>query len=645
MPGFEILFQAVDEASPAIQKLSKEMLAAAERSDRFAGEIFNASQKADQGLSKIPPKASQAKDSINALQQASQQLTQQLLGFATVAGITAFFKSSADAALEEEEALRRLAFAVDATGNSFDQNKIRILGFAQEQQALTRFSDTETYEALGRLTRVTGDVGQAMQVTRLAFGMASASGKDLNSILDLLGPILNGDASRLRALKNEFGAFIGNADTAQEVISALSSKFLGAAESEKGFAKELATSKNALNDFQETVGGGVLPVFRILLNTLAQGVKFTEVLGLVLANFTARAVVGFEAMGKELQAIFTAKFSRLPEIGRETAARMEAIEEESASMAAEIEKRYSRERIQTIQEEGEIKARVTEESIERANREAEEKKRASQDAHDTIVRLDAEKLDLEENHLESKRILIEMEKQERFRQLDELKEKGLITEDELLQAKITATDVAILKFQQAKEEQLKNLTEIQEAAKKVSESMKSAISSAVADMIMDGKSFEAAMKSVFNTVLRTAIETFTRVAIEAAIARAAAGGITGSAGGVGAGLLVGGVAISMLKDFKFPKFQEGGIITQPTFGLIGEKGPEAVVPLNKSGLFGSVEVNIHQSNNMTVNGFGEEQTREIMRRISAATRSGAAEGAELVKSILSKQEHLQKVSV
>ena len=43
MAGFEILFEATDQASPIIEKLSKQMLEAAQRSERFAGDIAVAS--------------------------------------------------------------------------------------------------------------------------------------------------------------------------------------------------------------------------------------------------------------------------------------------------------------------------------------------------------------------------------------------------------------------------------------------------------------------------------------------------------------------------------------------------------------------------------------------------------------------------
>ena len=160
---------------------------------------------------------------------------------------------------------------------------------------------------------------------------------------------------------------------------------------------------------------------------------------------------------------------------------------------------------------------------------------------------------------------------------------------------------------------------------------------AVADMILEGKSFQDAMNAVFNTVLRTAIETFTRIAIEAAIAQAATEGATGGGGGGGFLGLLG--------------FAEGGVVTKPTVALVGEAGPEAIVPLNKvGGLTQRANITIQQTNNFTMNGNGngngnDEHVREIMRKIADVTRSGAAEGAELVKSILSRSDKVSNQSV
>jgi len=45
-------------------------------------------------------------------------------------------------------------------------------------------------------------------------------------------------------------------------------------------------------------------------------------------------------------------------------------------------------------------------------------------------------------------------------------------------------------------------------------------------------------------------------------------------------------------EFRIPKMAAGGIVTRPTVALIGEAGPEAVVPLGRSG-FGNVTINVY----------------------------------------------------
>jgi len=85
-----------------------------------------------------------------------------------------------------------------------------------------------------------------------------------------------------------------------------------------------------------------------------------------------------------------------------------------------------------------------------------------------------------------------------------------------------------------------------------------------------------------------------------------------------AGIAIGiaGVAalvasIALIKS-RTAALAEGGIVTRPTRALIGEAGPEAVIPLGKAGLGGATEVHIHIGNYM-----GDESSmRQLVRKIS-----------------------------
>ena len=65
-----------------------------------------------------------------------------------------------------------------------------------------------------------------------------------------------------------------------------------------------------------------------------------------------------------------------------------------------------------------------------------------------------------------------------------------------------------------------------------------------------------------------------------------------------------------------PRLANGGIVRRPTLAMIGESGPEAVVPLNKGGA--GINVNI------TVN--GDIITEDFEQRVTAAVRDAVLGG-------------------
>jgi hypothetical protein len=70
-----------------------------------------------------------------------------------------------------------------------------------------------------------------------------------------------------------------------------------------------------------------------------------------------------------------------------------------------------------------------------------------------------------------------------------------------------------------------------------------------------------------------------------------------------------------------PRLAKGGIVTQPTLALIGEAGPEAVVPLNKMGGMGGITINIEAGLVSTPDQVGQQIIEAIQR---AQRRSGPA---------------------
>ena len=79
--------------------------------------------------------------------------------------------------------------------------------------------------------------------------------------------------------------------------------------------------------------------------------------------------------------------------------------------------------------------------------------------------------------------------------------------------------------------------------------------------------------------------------------KAAASEAFATAASVSAGIATGGMS-EVIRAV--PKFADGGIVTRPTLGLVGEAGPEAIIPLSQArSMGGSVNVSIVVNGDVT----------------------------------------------
>jgi hypothetical protein len=89
---------------------------------------------------------------------------------------------------------------------------------------------------------------------------------------------------------------------------------------------------------------------------------------------------------------------------------------------------------------------------------------------------------------------------------------------------------------------------------------------------------------------------------------------------------VGGKGFKVADIFPdVPMLAKGGIVNSPTLAMIGEAGPEAVIPLNKSGLMGNTI-------NLTVNGAidPESTARQIITLLNNSSYRGTLGAGALV---------------
>jgi len=119
-------------------------------------------------------------------------------------------------------------------------------------------------------------------------------------------------------------------------------------------------------------------------------------------------------------------------------------------------------------------------------------------------------------------------------------------------------------------------------------------SNALSDNILRAQKFEGFWKDFTDNLKKVFIQKMTEIAANE-IFKTIANVLTG--GAVGGGGLFGGLLGGIGKLFGFA---EGGVITRPTLAVVGEKGPEVVTPLSRSGgaatigeSMPSVTINLH----------------------------------------------------
>lgn len=139
---------------------------------------------------------------------------------------------------------------------------------------------------------------------------------------------------------------------------------------------------------------------------------------------------------------------------------------------------------------------------------------------------------------------------------------------------------------------------------------------AVGDAIIFGRNFATSIKALFADIAAGIIASLVKIIITALIAQAAlsffgGGAVTNvAAAGAQAARNVG----SVLGGFTgaVPGLAHGGIVTSPTLAMIGERGPEAVIPLGAGGGMGSTTIIIELD--------GEEIAKSTVKRMPDTIR-------------------------
>jgi hypothetical protein len=217
---------------------------------------------------------------------------------AAVAGLTVALGDAVKGAIEDAAAQDKLAEQIRRTTGATDAQITANEDWISTQGKLLGVTDDELRPALSGLVRATGNITEAQKLAAAAMDISSAKGLSLESTTKALEKAYGGNMTALAKLSPELRDMIKGGATLDEVMSAMSKTFGGAAsEAAETTAGKFKRMKLALDETKESIGASLMPAVEAVipflqsLATWAQdNPEFFKVIALALAGI-ATAIV------------------------------------------------------------------------------------------------------------------------------------------------------------------------------------------------------------------------------------------------------------------------------------------------------------------------------------------------------------------
>jgi hypothetical protein len=236
-----------------------------------------------------------------------------LPAIAVLGGLAAGLGLATKAAVEDQKAQDLLANQLRTSAMATDDVIKSNEDFITSLSMAKAVADDELRPAMANLVRSTGSVEVAQGLMNTALDISAATGKDLETVTMALGKAANGQTAALTKLDPSLKGVIDSSSTLDDITSALSVSFGGAADvAAKSYEGRMKTMKIAMDETKESIGAALLPALAGLLQIMAPIAKFAQEhtsLFLILAGVIgtlALLVVGYNLYLKAMAFYTTA---------------------------------------------------------------------------------------------------------------------------------------------------------------------------------------------------------------------------------------------------------------------------------------------------------------------------------------------------
>ena len=162
-----------------------------------------------------------------------------------------------NAALADEESMRKLALTMDNLGLAHDTSKVE--DYISVLERSMGVADDELRPAYDRLVRSIGDTETATDMLKLSMDISAGTGKSLSAVTEALGKAYDGNISGLSRLGAGIDASIIRSGDMNAITQTLASTFSGqAAESADTLRGRMKVLNTAVDNLGEAFGKGLL---------------------------------------------------------------------------------------------------------------------------------------------------------------------------------------------------------------------------------------------------------------------------------------------------------------------------------------------------------------------------------------------------
>jgi len=223
---------------------------------------------------------------------------------AVIGGLAAGLGLATAAAVEDQKAQDLLANQLRTSAMATDDVIKSNEDFISSLSMAKAVADDELRPAMANLVRSTGSVEVAQGLMNTALDIAAATGMDLETVTLALGKAANGQTTALTKLDPSLRGVIDSSSSLDDITSALSVSFGGAADvAAKSYEGRMKSMKIAMDETKESIGAALLPALEKLLQIMAPIAKFAQehttlflIFAGVLGGFAAAIVIANIAM-------------------------------------------------------------------------------------------------------------------------------------------------------------------------------------------------------------------------------------------------------------------------------------------------------------------------------------------------------------